>query len=281
MARRVGFGEDPAMVDDVQRLIPSADLLHRTVEVETAYTLSRLRVIERLPGNPVGVAYRRLDDGVTALMARHLPYFNAVTGLRAGLQHHIEPLVEWYRDAGVETKFEIVPGAYDAALGRELARLGFFQAEFHASLICEPKVDADAGDTAVRQVTTAEALEDFLDAYIAGRQIPDGDGFKANVRPWLEEPGWRLYLARADGRPAAVGILYLSHGVGYCADAATDPVFRGRGLQGALLRRRIADASRDGVDFVCSGAEYLSTSHRNMERAGMRVQFTRTSWRQL
>jgi hypothetical protein len=30
--------------------------------------------------------------------------------------------------------------------------------------------------------------------------------------------------------------------------------------------------------FVCSGAYYLSDSHRNMERAGMRVQFTRAVW---
>ena len=33
-----------------------------------------------------------------------------------------------------------------------------------------------------------------------------------------------------------------------------------------------------GVDFVCGGAEFLSQSHRNMERAGMRVQFVRALW---
>jgi len=281
VARRPPIGEDPPVVDPMRHLIPSAELVRRTIAVETAYTLSRLQVVERIPGNPVGVAYRQLGDEVTAVMARHLPHFNNVTGLRPGLEHHIAPLVEWYREADAETKFEVVPGLYDEALGRELARLGYFQADFHTSLICEPRVDADAGDTGVEQVTTAEVMEDFLDAYIAGRQIPDGDGFKANVRPWIGEPGWRLYLARVDGRPAAAGILYLLDGVGYCADAATDPDFRGRGLQSALLRRRIADASRSGVDFVCSGADYLSTSHRNMERVGMRVQFVRAAWREL
>lgn len=269
------------MVDDVQRLLPSADLVRRTVAVETAFTLARLQVLERIPGNPVGVAYRQLDDGVTAVLARHLPFFNNVTGLRPGLEHHIAPLVEWYREADAETKFEVLPGLYDEGLGRELARLGYFQSEFHASLICEPKADADAGDTSVEQATTAQELELFLDAYIAGRQVQDGDAFKANVRPWLEQPGWRLYLARADGRPAAAGILFLHDDIGYCADAATDPDFRGRGLQAALLRRRIADASRAGVEFVCSGANFLSTSHRNMERAGMRVQFVRAAWRRL
>ncbi len=269
------------MVDPMPHLVPSADLVRRTVAVETAYKLSRLQVLERIPGNPVGVAYRQLDDGVTAVMARHLPYFNGVTGLRAGLERHIAPLVEWYRQAEATTNFEIVPGIDDEALGRELARFGYFQADFHASLICEPDADADAGDTSVEQVTTAEAMEVFLDAYIAGREIPDGDGFKANVRPWLGLPGWRLYLARADGVPAAAGILFLHDNIGYCADAATDPAFRGRGLQSALLRRRIADASRADAEFVCSGANYLSTSHRNMERVGMRVQFVRANWREL
>ena len=111
-------------------------------------------------------------------------------------------------------------------------------------------------------------LEEFLDAHAAGWQIPDPQGFKANVRGWLGQPGWSLYLARVDGRPAATGILYVHDRVGYCADAATDPAFRGRGLQTAMLRRRIADAHAAGVDFVCSGADYLSTSHRNMERVG-------------
>ena len=55
-----------------------------------------------------------------------------------------------------------------------------------------------------------------------------------------------------------------------------------RVCQTALLRRRIADARGAGVDFVCSGTDCAdSTSHRNMERVGMRVQFVRALWTQL
>jgi ribosomal protein S18 acetylase RimI-like enzyme len=265
-------------------LLPSLDRIRQTVATETAYTLSRLQLLERLPGNPVGVAYRHLDEGVVAMMARNLPVpgLNAVTGLRGGHERHIAPLVEWYQAAGVHPQFELVPGDYDGELGRELSRLGYFQADFHTSLVRDPTpLPTAADDSVVERVVTAEQLDAFLDAYIAGWQIPDGDGFKANVRAWLEEPGWQLYLARVDGRPAAAGILYLRDGVGYCADAATDPARRRRGLQSALLRRRIADAHTAGVTFVCSGADYLSTSHRAMERVGMRVQFVRALWREL
>jgi GNAT superfamily N-acetyltransferase len=147
--------------------------------------------------------------------------------------------------------------------------------------VCDPAaapIAPPAEGTSVERVESAAVLEDFLDAYIAGRGIPDGAGFKANVRPWLDEPGWQLYLARCGNCPAAAAILFLNEKVGYCADATTDPAFRGRGLQSALLARRIEDARTAGVDFVCSGADFLSQSHRNMERAGMRVQFVRALW---
>lgn len=262
-------------------LVPLLELVRRTVEAEAAYTLSRLQVLERLPGNPVGVAYRKVDAGVVALMARHLPVpsFNTVVGLRAGQENLIEPLVAWYRENGVQGRFEVVPGLDGPALGRELARLGYFQSSFHPSLICTPQaLSADAEGITVERVGDAAVLEEFLDTHAAGWGIPDPQGFKANVRGWLSQEGWSLYLGRIDGKAAATGILYARDQVGYCADAATTPAFRGRGLQTALLRRRIADATAAGVDFVCSGASYLSASHRNMERAGMRVQFVRAIW---
>jgi GNAT superfamily N-acetyltransferase len=75
--------------------------------------------------------------------------------------------------------------------------------------------------------------------------------------------------------------LYVRDGVGYLADASCDPKFRGRGLHAALLARRIADARQAGAGLVCSGAAYLSTSHRNMERTGMRILFNRAIWTDL
>jgi hypothetical protein len=94
----------------------------------------------------------------------------------------------------------------------------------------------------------------------------------------LEQPGWSLYLARVNGRPAAAATLYVHDGLGYLADSATDPSFRRRGLHVALLRQRMRDAAVSGADLVFSGAEPFSSSHRNMERAGMRLQFTRAKW---
>jgi GNAT superfamily N-acetyltransferase len=264
------------------RLAPSIELNRRVIDAATAYTISRMKILERIPGNPVGIAYRKAGEA-TALSAQNLPspFFNGVIGLRAGQANEIEPLVEWYRGRGQAARFEIAAGDHDPSLGRELARLGFFQSGYHAALIreIEPPLSAPPG-ISVEPVLTPADMEDFLSAYVAGHGVPDAiqAQFKANVRPWLGEPGWSLYLIRVDGRPVATAILFVHAGVGYFADAATDPPFRRRGLHSALLNRRLQDARATGAEFVCSGADFLSTSHRNMERAGMRLLFLRAIW---
>jgi ribosomal protein S18 acetylase RimI-like enzyme len=272
-------------MDSSRRLVPSLDLVHRVTQAATAYTIARMRILERIPGNPIGIAVSS-NDNVIALMARHLPSppFNSVVGLQRGQADRVQPLVEWYRGHDVAGRFEIAAGDDDPALGRELARLGFFPSSSHAALVGEPNPDVSLpGDVAVEPVSSAEQMEAFLAAYVLGWGIPEraADQFRRNVRPWLDQPGWSLYLARVGGRPAAAATLFTHNGIGYFADCATDPAFRGRGLHAALLRRRLLDASVAGVDFVCSGADFLSTSHRNMERAGMRLLFLRSIWTQL
>jgi ribosomal protein S18 acetylase RimI-like enzyme len=263
------------------RLLPSVQLIERVLGADASYTMSRMRVLERIPGNPIGIGYRRIDDHAVALVSLFLPAFTRVIGLRPGHEREIEPLLAWYRGYGVKPTFEIVPGMYDAALGRELARHGFLPSGFHAALITEPdRTMAASADIDIERVASEAAMERYLDAYVAGWGLPEREHaqFKANVRPWRVQPGWSLYLARVDGRPAAAATLYINDGVGYLADAATAPAFRGHGLHAALLRQRIRDASAAGVDFVFSGAEPMGTSHRNMERAGLRLHFLRTKW---
>lgn len=264
------------------RLAPSVELGRRATGAALAYTLARMKVLESIPGNPIGIAYRTIGDA-TALSAHHLPSpsFNRVVGLRCGQTHCVQPLVEWHRERGERARFEIAAGDYDAALGRELTRWGFYQSGFHAALIREPETFASSpSGVSVELVASAPAMEDFLEAYVAGWSIAENARaqFKANVRPWLGQPGWSLYLARIDGRPAAAAILFVHADVGYFADAATGPGFRKLGIHSALLRRRLQDASEAGVDFVCGEADYLSTSHRNMERAGMRLLLLRAVW---
>jgi hypothetical protein len=188
------------------RLLPSLDLVQRVLSADAAYTISRMQVLEQLPGNPIGIAYRWMDETVVALAARFLPSFTRVIGLRSGHERHVEPLVRWYREQGLVPTFEMVPGMFDASLGRELARLGFFQSGHHACLIGDSDLASSAeSQIDVERVQTREAMERYLDAYVAGWGVAEKDHaqFKTNVRPWLDQAGWSLYLARVDGQPAA------------------------------------------------------------------------------
>jgi hypothetical protein len=178
------------------------DLVRRVLSADASYTVSRMQVLERLPGNPIGIAYWWVDEAVVALASRFLPSFTRVIGLRSGHERHVEPLVRWYREQGLAPTFEMVPGMFDASLGRELTRLGFFQSAYHACLIGEPDLAASAESRFdIQCVRTTEEMEQYLDAYVAGWGIAEKDQvqFKANVRPWLDQAGWSLYLARIDG----------------------------------------------------------------------------------
>lgn len=132
----------------------------------------------------------------------------------------------------------------------------------------------------MQRVQDAALLDPFLSAYLQGRGFPPDthDGAKANMRGWLGEPGWHLYLASVEGKPAAAAVLFVRGRDAFLADAATDPVFRGHGCQQALIARRIADAGAAGCAQLFGLTSFAGTSQRNMERCGLRLLCTPAVW---
>jgi ribosomal protein S18 acetylase RimI-like enzyme len=262
--------------------LPSRALSDRLMRVDLAYTVARMRVIEARPGNPFGVAFRQVD-GVTALMARRIPVpsFNRILGLRDGHQARFAELDDWYQASEVACRVDIAPGDLTPALAETLAGRNYVQTGFHTSLYALPDgTDVSFAGIAIAEVDSADVMEHFLDVYLAGWGIPTDrlEGAKTNMRGWLGRPEWILLLASLDGAPAAAAKFFLHDRIGYFADAATHPDFRGRGLQSALLRHRRKLARASGAELIYSGAEFGSTSHRNMERLGMRMLHTRALW---
>ena len=255
-------------------------LLHRLTRVGIAYTVARMKVIEARSGQPVAV--RRFDDAV-ALMARQVPspHFNAVVGLRGGQEHLVGELDDWYRANDIKARFVIGPGDLTVALGRALAARGYAQTDFETVLYAAPPPIPTADSPfEIFAVDSPDLIDEFLDALLTGWGIPREHhaGAKANMSGWLDVPAFRLYLVRIDGRPAAAAKLFVHDGIGLFPDAATDPEFRGRGLQTALLRHRCVVAAQSGAEMVYSQAQFGSTSHRNMERVGLRVLCMRSIW---
>ena len=82
-------------------------------------------------------------------------------------------------------------------------------------------------------------------------------------------------LARVGGEPAGAACLLIRDGLAMLCGAATLPEFRNRGVQTALLHARLANASAAGCRVVQFGALPGSGSHRNAERLGFRVAYTK------
>jgi ribosomal protein S18 acetylase RimI-like enzyme len=257
--------------------IATIALSHRLLRASIAYTTARIKVIEARSGQPVEI--RRFGDAA-AFLTRQVPspHFNAVVGLRAGQEDLIGELDDWYRANNMKARFVVAAGDLTPDMERALAGRGYAQTDFDSVLYGSPTVSPGGPD--IVQVDSPSLMEEFLDALLAGWGIPreHHEGAKANMRGWLDVPDWRLYFIRVDGRPAAAAKLFLYDGIGYCADAATHPGFRSRGLQSALLRHRASVAAQTGAELIYSQAAFGSTSHRNMERVGLRVLHTRAIW---
>lgn len=90
--------------------------------------------------------------------------------------------------------------------------------------------------------------------------------------------GATCYAARDGETIAAAGVLAIHEGVALLAGASTRPAWRRRGAQAALLATRIGDARRQGCDLAMICARPGSDSHRNAQRRGFQVAYTRIKW---
>jgi GNAT superfamily N-acetyltransferase len=85
-----------------------------------------------------------------------------------------------------------------------------------------------------------------------------------------------FFLAFVDDIVAGAGAVFAGQKVGGLFGASTLPAFRRRGVQSALLATRLAWAVEKACDLAVSFARPGSSSHRNIERHGLRVAYTRT-----
>ena len=112
-------------------------------------------------------------------------------------------------------------------------------------------------------------------------------GMPAVMQPWLTagvgQPGWMHYLAFDGETPVAGGALFLKGDVGWLGIASTLPAYRRRGAQGALMARRIRDASELGCRWIVTETgedtpEHPNPSYHNMLRTGFALAYQRPNY---
>ena len=133
--------------------------------------------------------------------------------------------------------------------------------------------EAAAGPPAAGVEIRDGALDPDLFARVLNRgwELPDGHARGRLYAATLGRSGWSHYLALVDGRPTGAAVLARQEGVAVGMVAATDPAARGRGVQTALIGRRLADARAAGCDLAVTETVADNASPRNFRRAGFRL----------
>jgi GNAT superfamily N-acetyltransferase len=99
----------------------------------------------------------------------------------------------------------------------------------------------------------------------------------------IDAPGWHLFMSFDDDHPAGTGGLFVHEGCGYLDWGATDPDYRRRGSQSAILRARLERAFDLGCEkIVTMTGEAVpgdpQHSYSNILRAGFSEAYLRENW---
>jgi ribosomal protein S18 acetylase RimI-like enzyme len=111
--------------------------------------------------------------------------------------------------------------------------------------------------------------------------FPDGapEAYRGLIAPFYQMERALAFVATVEGKLVAcgTGLVIPEHRVFALCGAGTLADFRGRGLQTALLRARMAAAVAAGCEYAVVVTQGGSTSQRNAERLGFRVAYSKVT----
>jgi GNAT superfamily N-acetyltransferase len=190
-----------------------------------------------------------------------------------------DEMEEFFATRGADANVYVCPLA-DASVCELLAARGYRLGEFIDKLFIRldpsESFDAPVSDVLIRQATVSES---GLWTETVGRGFYEGEEpphvFRELFRTLPEMLTSVCFLAEMDGRAVGAGLLKLDAGTAVLSTTSVLPAWRGRGVQTALLRARLAYAARQACDLATVSARPASVSHRNAQRNGFRVAYTR------
>jgi len=253
-------------------------LIARAQCFQARFHAARMSALADLAGNPFGVEVRCFGsgDGV-ACKIRHplLRGKNRVHGFSVADLDSLDDLLRFYRADSLPCSLTVRHGDMTEALFARLTSACLWSAGSGTVPAIVPKVPVDedtAPDITVRR-SGPEEKELYLDLF--QQAFAERDEADPEYRPiqWAEDalPGGARYVAEFDGRPVAMASFPIRDGVGFFGTAGVLPQYRGRGVQTALIRRRLAEAPALGCDLALGGGSMNTTTYRNFERAGLRL----------
>ncbi len=215
--------------------------------------------------------------------------FNKVVGLGFGGvpgAAALDDIEGAYAARGAHTQVELA-NLSDPEIGAMLTDRGYRLVAFENVL--GRSLDADVLPFDCAGIEVRLSGEDELDAWLevvtTGFAHPDDQGvathedFPRDIVERAERDlvaaGARTYLALVDGVIAGGGGMRITDGLAQLVGAATAPEHRRRGVQSALLTKRLADAAEAGYDIAVVTTAPGSKSQQNVQRQGFHLLYTR------
>lgn len=245
--------------------------LARRIERAEAEQLART-------GPPGPAAAREIAGGLAVLKTRGSPFSMALAmGLEGPVSAEDLDEVEDHLGQAGDGVQVVVSAPADPSLAGELARRGYRLERFHQVWWRAPLPLPEA--TSGLEVRPILAREDsawvhaFALAFL-GRP-PAAPAAAAGLRSMIRAEGNVCFAAFDRDEVVAVAIASVHGGVATLSGAGVVPRHRGRGLQGALVRARLAWAAERGCDLTASVTDPGTASQRTLERAGFRCGYPR------
>lgn len=291
-------------------MIVERDLVHRiehTAALDAAALVAPIAVIA--PDlRPTAIP---LAGGQGVLLGAGM-FVNRAIGLALGgavTDDDFDTLEAAAADVGVPAEVEVCPWADQSLIERISARdyrTAWFRTALARTLspddtpIVEPNggerepaasVDDDTADGAPRDRAgiVIESVDDdslaiWQDIASAGFGYVDESQRRVSdvfARAIHRNDGETLFIAAIDGEHVGAASLTVRDGMATIGGMTTLPGARRRGVQGALIRHRLAVAAGAGCDLAVTTASPSSISERNLMRHGFQVLYTQTCVRKV
>jgi acetyltransferase (GNAT) family protein len=271
-------------------LFGSAELARRIERAECGLVEDCTAAVERSEGGAFALP---LAGGVAAFSGAQSP-LTKVAGLGFdGLPSEAElaRVEAEFGERGAPVQVELSTLA-ESGISERLTARGYALVGFENVLARALRPEDHAAERwAPRAGITVEhcpdaAFEEWLDVVVSAFAAPDTQGVASHesfpresidrvIRAMTGARGMVRYLARREGAAAGGASMRISDGVAQLCGAGTLREHRRRGVQAALLERRLAEAARAGCELAVVTTLPGSKSQENVLRTGFELVYVR------
>lgn len=259
------------MIADAE-LARRLELLQASVHAEVIASMQRMRP-------QVGATALQLSDGNAAFAGVGSPLTQAI-GLTSLTASQLDEVEELYFSRGADSIIHLTPWS-DRAFAELLGARGYAAHEFENVFVraigenAPQRAGIDVREIGKDEVPERARIgaEAFANEHVAPDVLAD------IMEPFAYAEHARCYIAYIDGEAAGSASSFAFDGIIGLFGAGTRERFRNRGVQAALLERRLADGAANGCTLAMVTTLPGSGSHRNVARSGFELVYTKVAMR--